>query len=197
MDIGVEPPLFRDIDKIPESPCPFWTGKRVEETHLLTLIPGSIGDQLFTLRTFGELIKSRFPEICEGLATGFRSDGGEAELCRDRCAGNDRSRWVLMTRDVLEGSRNIGFAEQQKLVAEHGEQAYVIPKVLEAAVCILAEYAASGRRIFGDHPRTYTRCDEMADGYRRAVGDFSPKSLRIAANHSHDENIGIAALRRF
>jgi len=39
-----------------------------------------------------------------------------------------------MTRDVLEGSRNIGFAEQQKLAAEHNKQAYVIPKVLEAAV---------------------------------------------------------------
>ena len=78
VDIGAEPPLPRDMDKILESPCPFWRGKRVEETHLLVLIPGSIGDQLFTLRTFGELIKLRFPEICEGLATGFRSDGGRS-----------------------------------------------------------------------------------------------------------------------
>ena len=38
-DIGVEPPLPPDIKAILSAPCPFFSGKKVEETHLLVLIP--------------------------------------------------------------------------------------------------------------------------------------------------------------
>jgi len=41
-DIGTEPPLPADIDKIIHGPCAIWAGKRVRETHMLTLIPSHV-----------------------------------------------------------------------------------------------------------------------------------------------------------
>ncbi len=57
-DIGVEPPLPPHINAILQSPCPYWSGKKVEETHLLVLIPQTVNGKPLTLRSLGELVKS-------------------------------------------------------------------------------------------------------------------------------------------
>ena len=57
-DVGVEPPLPKDIVEVLKSPCPYWGGRRVEETHLLVLIPQSVNGRSFTIGTLGEMIKS-------------------------------------------------------------------------------------------------------------------------------------------
>ena len=65
---GVEPPLPPDIHQILASPCPIWPGKTIQETHMLTLIPATVNNQPFTLKTLGELIKQ--PKT--GPATQFK-----------------------------------------------------------------------------------------------------------------------------
>ena len=56
-DVGVEPALPPNILEILSSPCPFWPGKKVEETHLLVLIPEKVNGKPLTLKTLGELVQ--------------------------------------------------------------------------------------------------------------------------------------------
>lgn len=58
-DVGESPPLPPDIMDILKSPCPYWEGKSVANTHLLVLIPKTVNGSLFTLNLLGEMIKER------------------------------------------------------------------------------------------------------------------------------------------
>ena len=56
-DIGIEPPLPPNIKEILNAPCPFFPGKKVEETHLLVLIPKTVNGKPLTMQTLGELVQ--------------------------------------------------------------------------------------------------------------------------------------------
>jgi len=49
-DVGAEPPLPANLNKILYSPCPFWPGRKVLETHLLTLIPSHINKENLAIK---------------------------------------------------------------------------------------------------------------------------------------------------
>ena len=188
-----EPPLPLNIHKILKSQCPFSEkGKKVEDTHLLVLIPGTIDGKPLTLKSFGELLGSRFPEFGQN---GYRFIWDDAK----ECGGNGKSHWVLMTKDVLEGSRGESFAAQQEQVKEDGKGNYQVPGVLEAVVCAISEYARSGgaTRLLSDKPWTYTRCQDEKRGYQVVVGGFAPAGL-LVDNYCYDGgHIGVVALRKF
>ncbi|MCB1075385.1 MAG: hypothetical protein KDK59_07605, partial [Simkania sp.] len=57
-DTGIEPPLPLNINEILNSPCPFWSGKKVRETHVLILVPRTVSGNPFCLDTLCELIKN-------------------------------------------------------------------------------------------------------------------------------------------
>jgi hypothetical protein len=121
-----------------------------------------------------------------------------------------------MTTDVLEGSRNKRFDNptndpevqtQRQCVAELAKKAaveYEVPPALDAAACILAQYFDScngklawGRRLFSDNPLTYTRCQEKVGDYQVVVGGFAPSGLFVIFSRYDDDDIGVAALRKF
>lgn len=56
-DVGVEPPLPENINEILKSQCVYWPDKRVEDTHLLVLIPKTVDGNALTLNSLGELIQ--------------------------------------------------------------------------------------------------------------------------------------------
>jgi len=157
-EIGEEPPLPSNIHQILAAPCPFWPNKKVEETHMLVLIPKTVNGQLLTLNTLAELVKS--PK--QGNATKL--------WILDSVAGSGyenpsitNSYWVLMTRDILEGTRNKSYDDQMQIVCTFRQKIgvdYQVPKLLEAAVCIFMEYVSKGTRIYSDNPFTITRCQE-------------------------------------
>jgi F-box associated protein len=143
-----EPSLPRNIDEILKSPCPFWAGKKVEETHVLVLIPGDTKGQPLTLDTFINLLKSKFSEI------------DEEYICQDAkiCVSNEKPHWVLMTKDLLSESTNKSFVEDQELVAVGGQGKYQVPGALDVVACVISEYARSKTRLFSDYS---TRCQEV------------------------------------
>ena len=98
-----------------------------------------------------------------------------------------------MTKDVLPGTRNKNYTDQQAIVGQH--PGYVVPKALEAAVCIFMQYVSSAKRLYGDNPWTYTRCQEATQGYQIGVGGFSPGGLRVNDEYIH-EDVGVGALRK-
>ena len=161
VDSSPSPPS--GIDQILNSPCPFWRGKQVKDTHLLALIPSRVAGKLLTLDYLGELIKS--PKG-DGHKTQYRAYWDEAR----KAIGSQspgKSYWVLMTRDVLDGSRNQRYNDQCALVSRH--QGYTVPGVLEAAVVVLLHHVRSGERLYSDNPYTYTRCQEKVQNHQLVV----------------------------
>ena len=199
-EVGVAPPLPSDIGRILDDPCPFWKGKQVRDTHLLVLIPTTVDDRPFSLNLLGELIQHP-----QGGGYSTEYDHYDSDVQEQFGAQSPvRSYWVLMTRDVLEGSRGETYASQQSLVAAYVRRTklpYELPGALEAATAILSHYVRSGERLYTDVPWTWTWCRELvawgSDDYSAVVGSFSSGGLLVCSrNHDYDGS-GVASLRRF
>lgn len=110
-DVGEEPALPRDINAILKAPCPFWNGKTVGETHLLTLIPSKVDRKPFSLDLLRELIQ----KPTQGQATDYSyyADSIKAE---DKGRAPGRSYWLLLTHYVLPGSRRKNYQAQREMV---------------------------------------------------------------------------------
>ena len=195
--VGSSPSLPSGISQVMNSPCPFWRGKQVKETHLLALIPSRVGGQPLTLDYLGELIKS--PKG-GGHKTQYRGSWDKArEAIGSQSPGS--SYWVLMTRDVLEESRSKSYQDQCALVAALANRtglAYEVPGALEAAVVTLLHHVRSGERLYSDNPYTYTRCrDKYKNGYQLVVGGFSSGGLNVYYYNYGNYNFGVSSLRKF
>jgi len=174
-DVGVEPPLPADIDKILKSKCPFWPSKRVEETHMLTLIPATIDGKPFCLDLLEELIQK--PKT--GCATRYARYWVQVKAEHGQKAPA-QSYWALMTRDILEGTRYKDYKDQCVILnKQRKEKPYEAPRLLDAATAILMEHVGTGQRLFNREPVTYTRCQEQTEGCQTAVGDFGAPGLSI------------------
>lgn len=175
------PALPHDIHAILTSPCPFWKHRRVYETHLLGLIPASIGRRPFSLNLLGGLIQT--PQS-SGHKTQYsyytskvREQIGESSP--------DRAYWILLTRDVLPSSRAKTYAKQKKMITRYACQGYALPTVLEAVTAILMHHVRTGERLFSDAPLTFMRCQDLIDDVRyssvpTAIGGFSDRGLGIS-----------------
>ena len=198
--LGEAPSLPDGLEAIMDSDCPFWPGSKVGDTHLLVLIPEQVSDKPLTLDYLGELIKSTQGD---GHKTQYRGDG-YAKYVRP-AIGNQvsgSSYWVLMTRDVLPGSRWNSYEGQCALVADHANRTglpYEVPGALEAAVVMLLHHARSGERLYSDNPYTSTRCRESVvvddNDSTVVVGGFSSGGLRVFNYDFHYD--GVSALRKF
>ena len=182
-DVGAEPPLPKDITQILKSSCPFFPGKKVEETHLLTLIPQTVNGKPFHLDALAELIKS--PRTGHQTKCNIYISDVKKELGTKSFA----SHWALMTRDVIPDSRNKAYDKQKALVRRHAEESgisYELPTALEAATAILMHHVRSGEKLYSDEPLTYTRCIEKVDQdkWPAAIGGFASGGLAV----SHDDH---------
>ena len=188
--VGKEPALPDGLEAIMDSPCPFWEGRQVRDTHLLALIPSHVAGKPLTLDYLGDLITR--PQG-EGYGTKYRYYWYEVREAIGS-QGSDSSYWVLMTRDVLPGSREKSYEEQCELVARH--QGYTVPGTLEAAVVMLLHHVRGGERLYSNNPWTYTLCQESVEGYQLLVGGFSSWGLDVV-NYNYHYNNGVAGLRKF
>ncbi|MCB1115478.1 MAG: hypothetical protein KDK71_03315 [Chlamydiia bacterium] len=187
-DLEAEPPLPANIDEILNSPCPFWSGKKVRETHLLVLVPQTVNGRVFCLDSLSELIKN--PKI--GHKTQYRAYYDEIK--KELGSKSVPSHWVLMTRDVIPGSRNKTYDVQKRLVQSHAQKTklpYKMLTALDAATAILTHYVETGKRIYKPYLMfTYgasTRCQEILGSRETIViGGFDTEGLAITTNDWHD-----------
>ena len=206
-EVGTEPSLPSNIGQILNGRCPFWPGKIVRDTHLLVLIPSQVAGKPFNLDLLGELIQC--PRGA-GRPTAYRYyDSNVQTLLGNQSPSS--SYWVLMTRKVLESSRNRDYADQQAFVAQYASRTgvpYELPGALEAATAILSHYVRSGERLYSNSPRTWTRCREsvrllLVHNYSVVVGGFSPGGIFVNSDDccdlcdSYDNYHGVAGLRKF
>lgn len=192
-DIGEEPPLPRNIQKILRSPCPIWPDKTIEDSNILVLIPETVDGKPLTLNTLGKLVKS--PKG-GGNAIGYEYIWSDiVNEHGDQPA--PKSHWVLMTKDILPGSADKNYSDQKAFVAELAKRTtihYEVPNVLDAAVGMFMKYVSIKERLFIN---TYTRCQENTQGYQIAVGGFAPAGLSVSIIDYDDDNVGVAGLRKF
>ncbi len=204
-EVDVEPPLPGNIVSTLNSPCPFWPDRCVKDTHLLVLIPSTVGGAPYNLNLLKALIET---PRCGGHGTQYRY------YDRDVQAGlgdpsPSHSYWILMTRDVLPNSRGKSYTVQKELIAVHARETglpYVMAGALEAATVILSYYARSGDRIYTNNPWTYTRCQDLVSITKHSggskhpviVGGQSSWGLGIAyySNGCHGGRIGVAGLQK-
>ena len=190
--VGEDPVLPDGLEAIMDSPCPFWVGRQVRDTHLLALIPSHVAGQPLTLDYLGDLITRPQGED-HGTKYRYYWDGIRKAIGNQSPSS---SYWVLMTKDVLPGSRDKSYRDQCALVERH--QGYAVPGALEAAVVVLLHHVRSGERLYSDNPYTYTRCRERVRGLQLVVGGFSSGGLSVDNNYnSSRSDSGIAGLRKF
>ena len=189
---GKAPSLPAGIVQVLTSPCIFWDGKQVWETHLLVWMPKGL-----TLNYLGELIQA--PQGGDHATEYHHYPEYIRETIGSQAAGN--SYWFLMTKEVLPESRNKSYEDQCALVAAHAKRTglgYEVPGALEAAVVMLLHYVRSGEYLYGDDPWTYTRCRERVEGKQLIIGGCSSEGLRINdLNYDRSSLLGISALRKF
>ena len=200
-EVEPAPPLPAHIVDMLNGACPFWPKKQVKDTHLLVLIPATVAGEPFSFNLLGELIKR---PMGGGYPTRYRVYAGDIQE-QFGAQSPVRSYWVLMTRDVLEGSRNQGYVSQKALVAHHANRTglpYELPGALEAATAILSHYVRSGERLYTNNPLTYTRCQELVawdfGNCPAAVGSFSSGgvSVRFVSSDGDLHGIGVAGLQK-
>jgi len=168
--------------------------RNAKDSLMLVRLPKTLNGGL-TLKNLGKLAESYFSNSDIGykfIWTRIVQELGDKSI--------DKSHWVLMTKDILPGSRAKSYGEQQKIVADLAEKSlisYEVPETLESATCILSQYFGSNIRLFSNSPWTYTSCQENVQGYQVIVGDFAPAGLCVRNIGYVSVHIGVAALRKF
>lgn len=203
--VSPAPALPFDIESLWQGPCPVFPGKKLKETHMLVYIPTSFGEheQVLSIKTLGELAKKYFPNNVDGYCDGYRPST-RSLLDRLENLFIKKPFWALMTRDILPESRGKSYFEQQAMVSDLARKtsvAYEVPKVLEIAVCILAQFVNFNTSLFNGNttPSTFIRCQESLRNQPVIVGGFiTVAGLSVALYENTGNNhIGIASLRKF
>jgi hypothetical protein len=200
-EVGPAPDLPSNIDDILGSACPFWSGRKIRETHLLVLIPATVDGAPFTLDLLGELVK-RPKNGGHKTQYSYYDSRVQAQL---GATSPQASYWLLMTRDVLPESRRKTYANNKELVADHARRTslpYDLPKAVEAATAILTHHVRNGEQLYGDNPWTFTRCQEWivreSNRHPVVVGGFESSGPDIysscCSRRCHD---GAACCRKF
>ena len=192
-EVGEEPPLPANIEEILNEPCPFWENKKVKETHLLVLIPNTINGKPFTMNYLGELIQNL--ESGHSTKYGYYYNGAK-EAVGDK---SYPSHWVLMTRDIIPGSRGKSYSDCCGLIANHSKETgfpYGLPHLLEATASILMHYVRTGERLYSENPRTDLYSQDVDKDNALVVGSFASGGLNVHGRVDF-RCCGVAGCRRF
>ena len=189
-DPGIQPhlplTLLKDYDK---------------NTHLLTFIPVTIDGQPLTMRSIEILVRNP-------------KNGGHATQYRDIWdqimpiygdTPNPKAHWLLLKKDLFEGTRSQPYEVQKGIVEAHGME---VPELLGTIVSVFMRYVNTGERVYkaGDANElwTYTRVKEEI-GIREkekirklqlVVGGFSAAGLYVFSIRYGIGNVGAAGARK-
>ena len=194
VDVGEEPPIPPNIYEILESPCPFWEGKKVRETHMLVLLPKTVNGESLTANKLIDLVKN--PKNGNSTKFDYISDDVNTVL-GDKAV--EESYWFLMTKDVIEESRSESYANQKQLVQNKTNAECELPTYLEALVCCVMHHVIFGKHLLGRERNTHTRCQDLIDGNPVVVGGFASDGLFVNCDYDFfDYDFrGVSACRKF
>jgi hypothetical protein len=188
-EVEAVPELPENIESILESPCPFWEGEKVKDTHVLVLIPTAVKGTALTLRSFAQWIGS--PRN-GGHQAGVVWPGGRKEKsCKvDQKVKNPY--WVLMTKTIVPNSRKKPYTSQQLLL----KQNHRTPTLLEASAVMALHLVKTGEALYNvptGENILYTAVLEKHHGRHLSLGGFRPSSWFVALMNYN----GIAGVWKF
>jgi hypothetical protein len=201
-EVGPAPDLPINMTAILDSTCPFWPGKKVRDTHLLVLIPDKVNGRPFSLNLLCDLIQHPNNGGHKAKYSYYNSHV-QAQIGAE---SPSVSYWLLITRDVLPGSRNKTYADHKKIVAAHASRSslpYELPKALEVATAILTHHVRNGERLYSNSPWTVASCRELisyrSGEYPAVVGGFAPSGLDVydVGISPDNDSRGVAGCRKF
>jgi tetratricopeptide (TPR) repeat protein len=172
-EVGAEPPLpLHIIARLDE----------LSANNVLVMIPKTINGVPLTLKAMGELVQK---PLNGGHATKYRN----LDLGEYGDPPNSESHWALLTRTVIEGSRNKHYVEEYAILATYSQKtniAYEIPTILGTTVCLFVEYVRSKTWLYGEKPWTYTFCQDehksagpVLEPWRLVVGGGNDSGLCV------------------
>ena len=159
---------------------------------LLTLPRGLTFNKLQEFaRSSKESNATQFGYIASGISEEF-GDIAIGQTCR-----------VVITNNVLQGSRHLSVAAQQDLLDILGCK---LPEMLTVATVVILTYKCSRGdpepiRLYNDNPLTYTRCLEQISGRNLVsrnlvIGGFNRDGLYALYDNSIDIDNGVTASRK-
>ena len=186
--VGKTPPLTEKIIAALHETSPSDPAKEAWQTGILVLVPEIVDGKPLTLNRLGELMKKDFPET----DAGYRCMDLPADYANNPVG---KSHWVLIEKDVLPGSMDKNFQEQEAMI----KAPYELPELLPMTVGIILNYLNSDpenrERLFRNKPMTYTRCKEMIEGHHVVIGGFAFEGFRISYNNYDCDFNGMGAQR--
>lgn len=205
------PPLPWNIHQILDSKCPVYgdqlkpdrTHYKIKDTHILYLIPGEFA----TLHHLEEnILKPYGAKTCPKgdthpfqFASFVHKEHGDAPFLD--------THWVLMTKDILPGSREKTWKDQVAIITTLKKKAFTAydpPTLQESYAAILLHKVATGQSLFVSDRYVYTctRVQEMVFikdvRYHLSLGGFSYSGIMLNTCFTPTcPLVGIAAVRRF
>ena len=147
---------------------------------MLTLIPETINKEPLTLSSI-----DRFVSDCKNGKNTFKSNYEDLlsnSGINDETVKPFKAHFVMLSKDVLEGTRGKNFVTQEKLVKEAG---FEIPNLIDTVVSVFLHNLETGDFVYPDrssvHQCTFTRVQERnSRGHQIVVGNFSALGLNVS-----------------
>jgi len=163
---------------------------------MLTWIPETINGKELTLSSFDQFV-SDFKNGKDAFKSTYRDPLANRGIV-DKTVKPFKAHWVMLSKDVLDGTRNQNFATQEKLVKAAG---FEIPNSIDAVVSVLLHNLKTADFIYPDNPNghqwTFTRVQEQSNqGYQIVVGGFSALGLVVIDDCYDDDRIGASCARK-
>ena len=164
-----------------------------KNTHLLTFIPVTIDGQPLTMRSIEILVRN--PKN-GGHATKYRHIWDEImPIYGD--TPNPKAHWLLLKKDLFEGTRGKAYVVQEGIVEDHGME---VSELLGTIESVFMRFVSKGECVYkageGDEWASYTRVKENIGEYQLVVGGFSAAGLDVYYYRYDSAYVGAAGARK-
>lgn len=180
-----------DVEDEPTIPLKMY-GFNPEE-WMLTLVPETINQKKLTLTSVDRFV-SDYKNGIDNFISNYQARN--FYRIKDEIVAKFKTHWVLLSKDILEGTKGRSFETQEGRIKAKG---FEIPYLIDLVVSHLMHYLSSGN--FIDHEihhseRTYTRVEEVNKKGNQIIVGCRSGSLYIGTNDLIFEKLGIACAKR-
>jgi len=163
---------------------------------MLTWIPETINGQELTLSSMDQFV-SDFKNGIDTFESNYKYPLSDLGI-HDKMVKPFKAHWVMLSKDVLDGTREQNFATQEKLVKAAG---FEIPNLIDAVVSVLLHNLKTGDFIYPDSSNgrhlTSTRVQEQNErGCQLVVGGFSAFGLFVCYSDYDRGYLGASCARK-
>lgn len=190
--VGPIPQLSAEVANRLEAPCPFWPERRLIDTHLFIWIPESVTK---TVNGRAETLPVTLRNLPNLIPGAVYADTDDTAMDQHGDTPVRQGKWLLMPKELIPGSRNQTFAQQQAFVTAHGRE---MPHAVEMAVALfMKQFLSPDTYLLGRNPWSYTRCIETVQipgwerRYHLVIGGFGASGLEVHYYRLGNERPGV------